>query len=305
MTLFNLPEWKDSRILITGAQGFIGRYLTRAVAQLEPKELVLLSQSPQRYPEDAPNAKYMQIDLRIKKQVQNLSRDFDFDIIYNLAGRIDQSVGVGKFEEQLAINYLATLHLVEAFEGKVGLFVQVGTNAEYGNAPVPHDPNMTCEQPNSAYGVSKLAATKMLLAKAQSEELRVKIFRPFLVFGVGQNPKSLLGQIVEAIRTKTPLKTSADQQTRDFISVSQVVASLINREVLSSGQGIENCCSGVELRIKDVLDYVMSTHENFHYEYQSALVRKAELLRSYGKKQIPFQERDVKRNIYEWLICEV
>jgi nucleoside-diphosphate-sugar epimerase len=300
-----LPKWNESRILITGAQGFIGRHLTRAIAQLEPKKLVLVSQSKQRYPEDAPNAEYVQLDLRNKVEVQEYSQNQEFDVIYNLAGKIDQSVGEGKYEEQLEINYLATLYLVEAFQDKVNLFVQIGTNAEYGNAPVPHDPYLTCEQPNSAYGVSKLAATKMLLAKAQSQNLNVKIFRPFLVFGVGQNPKSLLGQVVHAIQTKTPLETSADQQTRDFISVARVVDRLTNRDVLMSDDKIENCCSGIELKTRDVLDFVQNHHISFSYKYQSALVRKTELLRSYGVSHNPSNLTDVRKDIQQWLSCEV
>lgn len=300
-----LPEWNESRILITGAQGFIGRHLTRAIAQLEPKKLVLISRSKQRYLEDAPNAEYVQLDLRNKVDVQQFSQNQEFDFIYNLAGQIDQSIGEGKYEELFSINYLATLYLVEAFENKVNLFVHIGTNAEYGNAPVPHDPHLTCEQPNSAYGVSKLAATKMLLAKAQSQNLNVKIFRPFLVFGKGQNPKSLLGQVVQAIQTKTPLETSADQQTRDFISVSRVVERLTNRAILMSDDKIENCCTGIELKIRDVLDFVQNRHISFTYKYQIALVRKTELLRSYGVSLTSSNLTDIKKDIQEWLLCEV
>lgn len=301
----DLPEWHDSSILITGAQGFIGRHLTRAIAQLNPKKLVLLGSSAQRHPDDAPMAKYVQLDLRNKTDVQNFAQNEDFDIIYNLAGKIDQSVGEGKYEEQFAINYFATLHLVEAFQKKLKLFVHTGSNAEYGNAPVPHDPQLTCEQPNSAYGVSKLAATKMLLAKTQSEDLSLKIFRPFLVFGVGQNPKSLLGQVVHAIQTKTPLETSANQQTRDFISVSRVVTQFLNRDILTSDTKLENCCSGVGLRIKDVLNFVKSQQKDFDYTYHEALVRKAELLKSYGKIHNPTSLINIKEDIKEWLSCEV
>lgn len=301
----DLPEWHDSSILITGAQGFIGRHLTRSIAQLHPKKLVLVGSSVQRHPDDAPMAKYVQLDLRNKTDVQNFAQNEDFDIIYNLATKIDQSIGEGKYEEQFAINYFATLYLVEAFQEKTKLFVHTGSNAEYGNTPVPHNSQLTCEQPNSAYGVSKLAATKMLLAKAQSENLSLKIFRPFLVFGVGQNPKSLLGQVINAIRTKTTLETSANQQTRDFILVSRVVAQFLNREVLMSNPILENCCSGVGLRIRDVLDFVKSEHRDFNYIYHEALVRKTELLESYGKTHISISLKTVKEDIREWLLCEV
>jgi nucleoside-diphosphate-sugar epimerase len=300
-----LPEWNESRILITGAQGFIGRYLTRAIAQLEPKKLVLVSKSKQRYPEDAPGADYVQLDLRNKVDVQHFSQNQEFDIIYNLAGKIDQSIGEGKYEEQFTTNYLATLYLVEAFQDKVKLFVHIGTNAEYGNAPVPHDQHLTCEQPNSAYGVSKLATTKMLLAKTQSQNLNVKIFRPFLVFGIGQNPNSLLGQVVHAIQTKIPLETSADQQTRDFISVSRVIERLLDRRALMSDDKIENCCTGVELKIRDVLEFIQDHQITFSYKYQTALVRKTELFRSYGISQTPSNLKDVQKDIQEWLLCEV
>ena len=305
-----LPEVKHSKILITGAQGFIGRYLTREIVKYNPKQPLLLGKSPRRNFEDAPTAEYIQMDLRNRESLESLARLHNFDVIYNLAEKIDQSTGAGKYEEQFAINYLATLYLVEAFQSKVKKFIQIGTNAEYGNAPVSHHSTTTREQPNSAYGVSKLAATKMLIAKLQSENINVKIIRPFLVFGVGQNPKSLLGQVLNAIKTNEPLKTSAKQQTRDFISVIKVVEKLVeNLTIFQEDLQIENCCARVEIKILDVLEYICSINANFSYYFQSSMVRKTEMIRSLGF--VDFQDTNeerikvVKEDLRDWLQCEV
>ena len=100
-----LPEVKHSRILITGAQGFIGRYLTREIVKYNPKQPLLLGKSPRRNFEDAPTAEYIQMDLRNRESLESLARLHNFDVIYNLAEKIDQSTGAGKYEEQFAINY--------------------------------------------------------------------------------------------------------------------------------------------------------------------------------------------------------
>ena len=100
----DMPSWNNRRILITGAQGFIGRHLTKAIAVLNPKELILVGQSVQKYPEDAPIAQYVQLDLRNRSAVEDFARDREFDTIFNLAGKIDQSIRPNIYQEQMEIN---------------------------------------------------------------------------------------------------------------------------------------------------------------------------------------------------------
>ena len=274
----DMPSWNNRRILITGAQGFIGRHLTKAIAVLNPKELILVGQSVQKYPEDAPIAQYVQLDLRNRSAVEDFARDREFDTIFNLAGKIDQSIRPNIYQEQMEINYLGTLNLVESFLGKVKHFIQMGSNAEYGNATTPHGPQ-TVELPNSAYGVSKLAATKMILAKRQSENFPGTVVRPFLVFGTGQNERSFLGLIVTSIKESKVFETTSCTQTRDFTPVEFVVESLIN---VDSSDVLLNICSGVEIQLIDVLNTVSVNFTNFKYELGKISERKTELKQSLG-----------------------
>jgi GDP-4-dehydro-6-deoxy-D-mannose reductase len=301
----DLPNWNQARILVTGAQGFIGQHLTKKLSSFNPQRLILLGRSESNLKKNESSLEYVRLDLTNKTDIVSFAQQNEIDIIYNLAGRIDQSTGLGKYEDLFTANYLTALHLVEAFQDKIKLFVHIGTNAEYGNAPIPHHPVMTCEEPNSAYGVSKLAATKMLLAKAQSENLKIKVFRPFLVFGQGQNANSLLEQVVKACKVKEKMLTSANKQTRDFISVVRVVDKLIDRDVLLSDVKVENICSGSEIAIRDILESVKLRFSGFNYMYTETFVRRSEITRSVGFIENQIGVEDVKEEVVRWILCQI
>src|SRR5205085_39304 len=112
------------------------------------------------------------------------------------------------YAEAFEANFVTALHLMQALRGAaVGRFVHVGSNAEYGHAPCPQHAE-TREEPGSAYGVAKLAATRMVLAEARAQGLAACVVRPFLVYGRGQSPRSFLGLATAAARARAEFPTT-------------------------------------------------------------------------------------------------
>jgi len=278
---------KNKRVLITGAGGFIGAALAAEVAKGEPKQLICAGRSPVQAQEAVKDAQYVTVDLRSVEQVQDWARTIGkpFDVVFHAAGKIDQSVRSGIYREQFALHADSTIHLMDALlqTGGWGRFVHVGSNAEYGDAPCPQSAE-TREEPNSAYGCSKLAATKLVIARGKSEKLDTIVARPFLVYGAGQNPKSFLGAALSAAKEGATFPTTPGEQTRDFVSVEKVVADLIaaaDPANLPSGE-VVNVCTGVERTIKSVLEQLQNVFVGFIPQFSSVEYRPTELMRSSG-----------------------
>lgn len=285
------------RILITGAGGFIGAALAATVAEARPKILTCAGRS--LVPPDCAvaNAQYVTVDLRSAEQTDQWARTLahPFDVVFHAAGKIDQAVRPGIYAEQFALHADSTYHLMDALlqSGGWGRFVHVGSNAEYGDAPCPQSAE-TREEPNSAYGCSKLAATKLVIARGKSENLDTVVARPFLVYGAGQNPRSFLGAALSAAKTGSAFPTTPGEQTRDFVSVEKVVADLIavaDPANLSRG-AVVNICTGVERSVKSILKQMQSAFPGFAPDFGAVEYRQAELMRSAGTAFRPISSSD-------------
>lgn len=269
----------SNKILVLGATGFIGGALFRRLQSLS-YEVYGVSKTVSR-----PDV--YQIDLRDLRVVSGFFRENKFDLIFNCSGRIDQNTGYQKYLELCSDLLVPTLNVIEEISQNAPhtRFVHVGTNAEYGTAPVPHGPSTKCE-PNSAYGSLKLAATEAILAKVRSEALNAVVARPFLVFGPGAPRTNFVENIIRSIQNGADFPTTNGEQTRDFIAVSKVVDQLINLGLKLDVRGeVVNICSGQETRIRDMLIAVQKEFPRFNPCFGKLSYRRTEIMRSVGLQE--------------------
>lgn len=230
------------------------------------------------------------LDLLDASALAAFARVRDFDFIINLAGKIDHGSGPGMYPRQFEINFQTALNLVEAFQGRAGRFIQVGSGMEYGSAPCPQSPDGPTA-PASAYGASKLAASQLVLAKARSENFPALVARPFSVYGEGQPGKSFLAAALAAARSGAPFPTTPGGQTRDFVPVEKVAAELLDLCAAPDSEThgkIFNLCTGVELTLRRVLEIVNEVFPAFAPAYGAIPYRDTELMRSGGVPFIPW-----------------
>jgi len=149
------------RILITGAAGFLGQKLTRALcgnaAKSAPTELVLWDHLPvQAPPEWAGPVRLVQGDLL---QPENLQAAFaqGLDVVFHLAAVVSAQAEA-EFDLGLRVNLDGTRTLLEACRGLQAppVFVTTSSVAAFGGdvpVPVPDDQAPT---PRSTYGTTKV-----------------------------------------------------------------------------------------------------------------------------------------------------
>ena len=280
------PSFPDTlhqaKVLVTGGQGFIGRHLVERL-RADQAEVWVAARTV------VPRDRALAVDLTDRPAVRALFGAHAFDVVFHCAGTIDQGVKPGLYQRQMQLHFDATLHLVEEGSGRMKRLIHLGSNAEYGSAPCPQDPAGPA-QPNSAYGVSKLAATCLVVAKAGSEGLPATVVRPFLVYGAGQAAGGFLAQAIRAARAGGEFPTSPGGQTRDFVPVDAVVEDLIRVSMDRRLEGrVVNSCTGVERSVRSVLELLRELAPTFAPRYGALPYRETELMRSVG---VPLQAWD-------------
>lgn len=241
-------------LLITGIEGFTGRYLADLAKAAGFKVVGTIYSLPDSgiCPEG-----WHVCDITDPIAVSELIKTLQPDAVAHLAGI--SSVMHGDVEMIYRTNILGTRNLLEALVGcnmKPKTVLLASSANIYGNANSGALDENTPPAPTNDYSVSKLAME--YLAKLYAERLNINIVRPFNYTGLGQSTDFLIPKIVDHIKRKAPFIELGNLDiARDFSDVRMVVAYYLR--LLQSPQpsgSVFNVCSGTAYTLNEVLDIV-------------------------------------------------
>jgi GDP-4-dehydro-6-deoxy-D-mannose reductase len=245
------------RVLVIGANGFVGPHLCRLLEDSGDEVVPLCGVGGMHLP----NA--VQIDVRDARAVSDAVRSVSPHAIINLAGISSVSYSHENPTATLEVNALGALNVclaARASESGVRLLF-VSSGEVYGTVPEEQPATeQTVVAPTSPYAASKVAAETICFQFARSYGLHVVCARPFNHLGVGQAPAfaipSFARQLEQARRTGSGAALSVGNLApiRDFSHVRDVVAAyrlLLERGI--SGQ-VYNICSGHGRSMRSILD---------------------------------------------------
>lgn len=217
------------KLLITGASGFTGRHLLRELDQEFETPLDVFSLYQSHEPEVVRNSTNLQCDLTDYRQISGIAEEIRPDLIIHLAAQ-----NRGQLEELLIQNVVSTGNLFEAVH-QAGLSTRVlavGSSAEYGyqgDAPINETAPL---RPMSMYGISKAAASHLVLFYHRKYQIPAAIVRPFNLIGPGQSDAYFIGKLLGQMQQydrgeidQIQLK-NADSE-RDFIDVRDAVKAYL------------------------------------------------------------------------------
>ena len=265
-------SYNGLKVLITGADGFIGSHLAEALVACGASVTALclynsfdtygwLDEVPHL---DMPRLNRIRGDIRDAAFVRRLVQGHQ--VVFHLAALISIPQSYVAPQSFVETNILGTLNVLTACqEAKVARMVHTSTSEVYGSAitmPITEDHPL---QGQSPYSATKIGADMLAESYVRSFDLPVAILRPFNTFGPRQSERAVIPVIVRQMADQRcdVVKLGALTTVRDFTYVEDTVQAFL---AIGISQTVRfgspyNAGTGTAVTIGEVVDLVSGIME--------------------------------------------
>jgi GDP-4-dehydro-6-deoxy-D-mannose reductase len=290
------------RVLITGATGFVGGHLIRALEEEGPSAFEIFGTT---YPDAPPPSgnKLFFLDLRSEKDVIKIVGEIRPDWIFHLAAISNVRRSWQLRKETIETNVVGTQNLLEAVRqgAPAARVLFISSSDVYGSGASPAE-SLKEDAPLeviSPYAFSKAAGEMLCGFYEKTDNIDIVIARPFPHTGPGQTDDFVCSdwarQVaqIERVDIAPTLKVGNLDLQRDFCDVRDVVRAYIL--LLKKGRRGEpyNVCSGKAIALREVLDLLVkeaSRDVPISIEVDPAKLRKVDLSGQLGSNRKITQE---------------
>jgi nucleoside-diphosphate-sugar epimerase len=273
-----------ARVVVTGAQGLLGRHLAAALLDDGADAVLGLGRSERRgdrYTYDLawlgsrvpaplpasledreadPRYDYASLDLRDGEAVGNALRAFRPQVVIHAAAALRDA----PWDKLIASNLQATVGLAQALtavtDGPTRL-VLVSSGSVYGagggKIPLVEDGPV---EPLDPYGATKRAAEDAARVTLAGTDVELVVARVFNLVGAGLQDRHLPGKLAGEINAIARGLSSPDlhlgplESTRDFIDVRDAASAVLALASAPDPPPVANVASGVEVGVQTILD---------------------------------------------------
>jgi nucleoside-diphosphate-sugar epimerase len=261
--------YKGRRVLVTGADGFMGSHLT--------ERLVEMGAIVTAFVRGTSNSGTSELSLKniahLKGKIKIIAGDISNEDSVNIIKREEPSVilhlaasayvpySFDHPKEVTAINLTGTLNVMEAaMNSSVERTVITSSSEAYGTAvrvPINEDHPLN---PTSPYAASKAAADRYAFSYWKTYGLPIAIMRPFNTYGPRHIYDVIPKFIKLALEGKPLTVYGSGEQTRDFSYVSDTVSGflLMGSHPAAKGEAV-NFGSGREISIGDLAKLIVKS----------------------------------------------
>ena len=273
------------QILVTGAQGYVGRYVVSALLEAD-HNVVGVGRSPKNndhftHAFDFHGAKrpaplpasirrrlsnerryvYERCNLVDTKAVSTLINKLQPSIVIHLAGALRDE----KWPSLVSLNLVATLNIMMASSvlNNRPLIVLGSTGSIYGDQAILPIGETAAPAPVGSYAVSKSMSEMMAVNIAQDQGIQLIIARIFNILGPGLQPRHFCGYLVHRIAEIEKLNLSPEiavgdlNTVRDFVDVRDIAqffaCDLRQYEAIAP----VNVAWGTGIEMKTIADYLV------------------------------------------------
>jgi len=257
-----MTDWSGRRVLVTGAEGFIGSHLAEELLTAGAEVRALVHYNPfGRWGwlhEHGGDIEIMAGDVRDAERVAQAAEGID--VIFHLAALVGIPYSYEAPESYLQTNVVGTYNVLSAGRrAGVSRYIQTSTSEVYGSAiRVPIDEEHPL-QPQSPYSASKIGADMLALSFHHSFEFPVAVVRPFNTYGPRQSARAVIPAVLGQIYAGSKeIQVGATSPKRDFNYVTDTAKGFMAVAGCDRALGeVVNVGSGREIAIGDLIDLMI------------------------------------------------
>ena len=252
-------SWKGTRVLVTGAGGFIGSHLVKRLLDEGAQVHILLKKNGPiwRIKDRLDRLVIWESDITDLNSLQSILPCSNPQIIFHLAALVDVSRSWDLIVPLVKNNILGTINLLMALRRcNFEVFIHTSSSEEYGDSKSPIREDQR-ESPISPYSFSKLSSTFFCQMAARTFDLPITIVRLFPTYGPFQEGSMFIPLAIRELLHKKEFKMSQGEQKREFNYVDDIVEAYLKVAFCRNAYGeVLNVGSGIPYKVKDVVEII-------------------------------------------------
>lgn len=243
----------SNKALVTGGAGFIGSNVVRFLLNKGWKVRVIDNlSSGYKINLDGLDVEFIEGDVTDAQATRDACEGVD--VVFHLAACVGRQKSIDDPILDASTNVLGAVNVLEGMQKHgVRRIVYSSSAAIFGELLTPSIAEDHPQNADSPYGVSKLAAEKMILAYSGIYDITGVCLRYFNIYGVNQR-FDLYGNVIPIFAKRLfsgePITIYGDgEQTRDFVNVKDVATANYLAATSGVGTGVYNLGSGESITI--------------------------------------------------------
>lgn len=284
------------KILITGANGFLGSNTIKHLLKLD-HEILAFSKNSNNITELLNNINFIKCDIENYFPYESTIIDFSPDVVINFAwdgGNNYQDVNsFNQFYKNIPLS-LSLLEIINKQNNKPK-FIGLGSFAEYGiiESKAKEDQQ---ENPINFYGLAKKQVKQITEIFCNQNDIEYNWVRPCYVYGPGDVSTRLIPSIINKILLNEDTVLNSCETIIDYLYIDDFCLAIIELIQSSAPNGVYNICSSNEYILKDILISIQKNIAN-----NTKIIFDKKLDRKFSSKYICGSNKKIKQKT-NWIL---